>query len=144
MESGEGEYRKFIDLMKSSTDACSARLMEASKNVHALHEQADAFKARVDAEDALLKAAQADLKAANDAIKAAEAVKMKEDATCDEKQRQNGELHAQLVEELEEVEQLADPEYRASMAGRNFTQEALDVSAAARATGAPETGAPET
>merc|ERR1719456_61392 len=143
MESGEGEYRKFIDLMKSSTDACSARLMEASKNVHALHEQADAFKARVDAEDALLKAAQADLKAANDAIKAAEAVKDSEDATCDEKQRQNAELHAQLVEELQEVEQLADPEYRASMAGRNFTKEALDISAAAR-TGAPETGAPET
>merc|ERR1719473_1659629 len=139
----DGEYRKFIDLMEASMDACSSQLAEASKNLHSLHDQTAAFNSRVSAEQALLKAAQDDLDAAIRAIDAAQQVKNKEDATCDEKQRQNAELHAQLVEELQEVEQLADPEYRASMAGRNFTKEALDISAAAR-TGAPETGAPET
>jgi len=122
-----GEFGKFLEQIQDSGDACSAKLLETSKNLHALHDHVETFLAQVATQEELLATEDSTLEAAKDAIAGAAHVRDTTIDDCKAAMQEAAEDAARYAEELVELAQIADPDVRANMVGVDAVKAARDL-----------------
>jgi hypothetical protein len=107
----------FIAAQKASDDACHAQMLEAKRTLDGVAAKVVALSDQVEAQEAIIEGGTMEIKDATGKKADSDETKLKDDGVCDAKHQEAIDALDVYRDELRELEMIAKPEVRSSIAG---------------------------